>query len=135
MILIQERLRSEPWKLIVGCILCNLTKGSKALPVLKNLFEKYPTAKDLSFADTAELVSLLSPLGFQNRRASTLKKFASAWLIATEDDYLEDLPGVGKYASDSYRLFVHDDWTVCPQDKELIAYMSRNLKHNTCHTS
>lgn len=132
MILIQERLKGEPWKFLVGCMLCNQTKGSEALPVLTKLFATYPTVQALSESSQEELVQILRPLGFQNRRATTLIKFSKAWLESSEDDYLEDLPGVGKYATDSYRLFIHDDWSIQPQDKELIAYMKRN---KTCHTS
>lgn len=126
LILIQERYKGEPWKLLVGCILCNLTKGSEALKVLDKLFKAYPTPELLSRAQHEDLVAILRPLGFQNRRASTLIKFAHSWSIASQDEYLEDLPGVGKYAVDSYRLFVHDDWTIQPTDKELISYIERN---------
>lgn len=132
MILIQERLKKEPFKLLIGCILCNQTKGSEALPVLKKLFSLYPTVGSIAKSIQEDLVGILRPLGFQNRRAATLIKFSQAWVLASENDYLEDLPGVGKYAVDSYRLFIHDDWSIQPQDKELIAYMERNKK---CHTS
>lgn len=131
MILIQERLQGEPYKLLIGCILCNLTKGSKALPVLKKLFALYPTVEDIANSNQDDLVQILMPLGFQNRRAATLIKFSKGWILASEEDYLEDLPGVGKYAVDSYRLFVHNDWSVEPDDKELVAYIKRNKQ---CHT-
>lgn len=132
MILLQERFKEEPFKLLIGCILCNQTKGSHALPVLKKLFESYPTIELLSDSVYDDLVKILRPLGFQNRRATTLIKFSKAWIIALENDYLNDLPGVGKYAIDSYRLFVHNDWSIQPEDKELIAYMNRN---EICPTS
>lgn len=132
MILLQERFKEEPFKLLIGCILCNQTKGSHALPVLKKLFESYPTIELLSDSVYDDLVKILRPLGFQNRRAITLIKFSKAWITTLENDYLDDLPGVGKYAVDSYRLFVHNDWSIQPEDKELIAYMNRN---KICPTS
>lgn len=132
MILIQERLCGEPYKLLIGCMLCNLTKGSKALPVIKRLFASYPTVEAIANSNQNDLVQILTPLGFQNRRASALIKFSRAWIRATAEDYLEDLPGVGKYAVDSYRLFIHGDWSITPEDKELISYMKRK---ESCRTS
>lgn len=50
--------------------------------------------------DNEQLVNLLRPLGFYNRRAATLKKMSNAWLAEEKR-----IPGTGKYANDSNELF------------------------------
>lgn len=119
----QELYAGEPYKLLIGCILCNQSRGRMALTVMHDLFLKYPSIEDIVESELTKLTEILRPLGLQNRRAMTLVKFAKAWIGASESDYLEDLPGVGKYASDSFRLFIHHDWSIVPEDKELKAYM------------
>ena len=40
-----------------------------------------------------------------------------------------DLPGIGKYAEDSFNIFMNHDLSVQPQDKILNKYMIWRLEH------
>jgi hypothetical protein len=46
--LIQEKLRHEPWKMLVAVIFLNVTTAKMALPLLGRLFERWPTPEALS---------------------------------------------------------------------------------------
>ena len=46
--LIQEKLRHEPWKMLVAVIFLNVTTAKMALPLLGQFFEQWPDAESLS---------------------------------------------------------------------------------------
>ena len=46
--LIQEKLRHDPWKMLVAVIFLNVTTGKQAIPLLGQLFERWPTPEALS---------------------------------------------------------------------------------------
>jgi methyl-CpG-binding domain protein 4 len=46
--LIQEKLRYEPWKMLVAVIFLNVTTAKMALPLLGQLFERWPSPEVLS---------------------------------------------------------------------------------------
>jgi methyl-CpG-binding domain protein 4 len=180
--LIQERIRTSLYALVVQSILWNQTRGTTALPVLFALLARYPTPQDLSSAPLEDLTAMLQPLGLHNIRAVRLIALANAWLAAPpckERRYrklhypsrgcganvkpgevlgLEDeregweiahLPGMGRYALDSYRIFYRDrlrgvegkegaememEWRrVRADDKDLKAYL--NWKQILANTS
>lgn len=120
--LIQEELRDEPWRLLVACIMLNLTNIVQVRPIIALFFEKYPDCTSVTPDDEAAIAELIRPLGLYNRRAKSIVKMSLAyqrgWSVIT------DLPGVGKYAADSYRIFCEgrlDD--VQPTDKKLLKYI------------
>jgi methyl-CpG-binding domain protein 4 len=126
--LLQLKYRSEPWKLLVACILLNRTSRRQVDGVIDDLFLDYPTPEALSQARERDLSELLHPLGMQRNRATRLIAFAEDWIAldfmwqGTTPNGLTELSaltGVGDYALDSYRMFVLNDRTVDPTDKEL----------------
>jgi len=119
--LIQEELRDEPWKLLVGCMLLNQTSYKQVRPILDTFFSRYSTPERLRDADIDALIALIRPLGFYNKRAHALVRFAAEFAAGDWQD-VRDLHGIGKYASDSYRMFVLGDLSVEPSDKKLISY-------------
>lgn len=134
--MIQEIYKDDPWKLLIGCIMLNRTNHRQVRSVIVNFFEKWPDAETAAEADEAEMAQMLKPLGFYNRRAITVKKFSKMysdmvfWFDNLEwSNDIKDLPGIGKYASDSYEIFVNNNHNIKPTDKELIKYL--NGKKNT----
>ncbi|KAF7329568.1 hypothetical protein MKEN_00219700 [Mycena kentingensis (nom. inval.)] len=148
--LIQERVASDPWKVLVAVTLLNKTAGKLALPVFWDMMTRWPTPFALSQVAESELVTLLHPLGTQNRRAQRLIALSRAYLLdppSTHDPRrsrasgplisprkrarypetpISHLPGAGAYALDSYRIFCAggDEWrAVRPSDKELVRYL------------
>ncbi|EJD36103.1 hypothetical protein AURDEDRAFT_74606, partial [Auricularia subglabra TFB-10046 SS5] len=105
-------------------------------------------------APLEQLVTMLSGLGLQNIRAKRLIDLSRAYVACPPDprvlyasksvsklteiglasqfyDHpypptaISHLPGAGRYALDSYRIFcVDDEWRQCyPRDKELVRYL------------
>jgi hypothetical protein len=143
---LQEVYRDDPWRMLVGCILLNLTTRAQVDKVRQELFETWPLPSMMASADTADLEELLRPLGLFKRRAVTLKRFSADYreyqkvkfkemsdeiFEAMEKgekapDYVSpgggsisvvqlpppplwkvrEMYGIGKYASDSYRIFI-----------------------------
>ena len=69
--LLQEVYQDDPWKMLVCCILLNLTHRRQVDKVRNELFTRYPTAMHMAFAMEDELSEMLKPLGFYNKRAIT----------------------------------------------------------------
>ena len=128
--LIQEIYFPDRWKMLACCIMLNLT-GRKQLDVIvKSFFEKYPYPKELLNANDDELIELIKPLGMYNKRAKTLKRFSKEFV---EGDWRNaiDLHGIGKYGSDSDRIFYLGEWkSVEPTDGALKSYMKFLGEHD-----
>jgi hypothetical protein len=105
-----------------------------ARPVLNKIFERWPTALNLfntpNDSVREQLVDLLYPLGFQNRRAERIVRMTEElveelWRVNGDETQVrvEDLYGVGKYAADSYNIFVKAIFIEEVEDKELRNYV------------
>lgn len=135
MSLFQERLRHEPFWMLCACVLVNRTRWSQAESVLNEVRERWPTPHQLSWAGQEELEEVLRPLGFGRQRARRLQDLANEWQRwwvflqkrpATASDVLT-LPGCGKYASDSWAIFVEGRLDVCPTDRALKAFLTDKI--------
>lgn len=125
--LIQLRFRRSPWKLLVTCQLLNRTSGkAQVLPMLDELFRRWPTAEAMSVAGPA-LEDVLRPLGLWRNRAATLRAFSREWMGVRarrpSRERLLTMPGIGEYAADAYDILVRRDLSVRPKDKELRRYL------------
>ena len=120
--LLQEIYQEDPWKMLVCCILLNLTKRQQVDGVRHELFSKYPTEYEMMEADEDELSEILKPLGLYKRRAKTLIKFSWMWVSGFND--VKELHGIGQYAKDSLEIFQNNNRNVNPTDKVLLAYLS-----------
>jgi endonuclease III len=124
--LFQQRLRETPFWMLVACCLVNLTTWQQARPALEVLLERYPTPECLSQASPEDLHPTLQPLGLWRRRAISLVRLAQEWLRGTGPRGTMDiyrLPGCGKYAADSWAIFVEGRTDVDPTDGKLSWYL------------
>ena len=119
--LLQEVYKEDPWKMMVCCILLNLTKRQQVDIVREELFKRYPTEYDMIEANEEELSELLKPLGLYNKRAKTLIKFSWGWINGFND--IKELYGVGQYARDSWDIFQNNNMNIKPDDKVLQEYL------------
>ncbi|GAB7357215.1 hypothetical protein MBLNU459_g8196t2 [Dothideomycetes sp. NU459] len=78
--LIQEELASNPFRLLLAVTFLNKTKGRTAVPVYRQLMERYPTPQDLASAKEGDISTMIYSLGFQNQRARKLIRLAQSWL-------------------------------------------------------
>jgi methyl-CpG-binding domain protein 4 len=121
--LIQEHLWEDPWKIFVACIFCNLTRRVDAEPYIWKFFEKYPTPHKASQEDPRAIEAMIQPLGLSRRRSEALVKMSDDYINKDWKDQPATLYGVGKYASDAYRIFCLGDWkSVKPKDHALNNY-------------
>jgi endonuclease III len=101
----------------------NQTSNKNVRKVIYTFFDKWPTPQSVISADPDEIREHIRPLGFYNRRTQTIMKFAKDFL---EKDFVRasELHGIGKYADDSYEIFVRGNTNVQPTDKILLRYLA-----------
>ena len=119
--LLQEIYQSDGWKMLTCCMLLNLTNRRQVDVIRDELFNRYPTPKDMIKADESELADLLKPLGLYNRRAKSLKKMSEGYVKGFES--VDELYGIGQYAKDSWEIFQNNNRKVNPADKVLQEYL------------
>lgn len=126
--LLQEEFQDNPWKMLVACILLNQTNRVQVKQVIYDLFDAYPTPEALARANPSEVREIIRSLGLQNNRSRTLIWFSEDW---ADPDILtvDDCYGCGKYATDSYRIFIEGNLNADPDDKELRKYLA-SIKTN-----
>lgn len=127
--LFQEDLRSDPFWMLVACILINRTHWRQVRPVLERLRERCQDAKGLLRAPLEEILEIVRPLGLYNRRTSLLRRFALDWLDRkpkTSADVAK-CSGCGPYAVQSYMIFVEDRYPPLSEvtDHKLLWYVER----------
>jgi len=126
--LFQERLKYNPFWMLVACQLVNLTNWEgQAEPAFQYILARHLTPESLAEAEAETLHEILKPLGLWRRRAITLPKFARAWLQGKPECYDDVLkmPGCGKYSADSWAIFVDGRLDIQPNDGKLNWYIDR----------
>ncbi|KAK8448342.1 hypothetical protein SEVIR_7G035400v4 [Setaria viridis] len=120
--LLQERYAHDPWKVIIICMLLNLSKGDQVKKKLKGFFRRYPDAQTACTADPEKMAEYLAPLGLQRVKANRIQKLSKDY-VSEEWTYITELFGVGKYAADAYAIFCAGRATeVVPEDHKLVDY-------------
>lgn len=118
----QEMYQDDPWKMLIVCMMLNQTSYKQVDKVRFIFFDRFPTAKHLVLATDQEIIDIIKPLGFYNKRARMWKRFSYAWIDWDWND-VKTLPGVGKYASDSWEIFQRGNYNLVVEDKELKKYL------------
>lgn len=106
--LFQEDLKFEPFWMLVACILINRTHWRQVRPVLEKLRARCYGAMDLISLPVEETIEILRPLGFYNRRTSSLRLFARSFIDNPPQTWYDVLrmPACGEYAAQSFQIFV-----------------------------
>ncbi len=119
--MLQEIYLSDPWKMLVCCMLLNLTNRKQVDTIRKQLFDKYKTPQDMMNAKHEELADILKPLGLYNRRANSLRKMSEGYINGFNS--VDELYGIGQYAKDSWDIFQNSNLNIKPEDKVLQEYL------------
>ena len=119
--LIQHDYLDDPWKMLVCCILLNQTTNQQVRKVLDPLFELMPNPETCVSVDPLKISEIIKPTGFYNIKASRIQKLSRKWIEGFNDP--RDLPGVGKYAMESWEIFVNKKTDFTPSDKKLKMYL------------
>ncbi|KAH6786160.1 hypothetical protein C2S51_038615 [Perilla frutescens var. frutescens] len=119
--LLQEDHAFDPWRVLVICMLLNLTTGRQAGRVLSDLFELCPNAKTAMEVPTKQIEEVIHSLGL-HKRASMIQRMSEQYLNESWT-HVTNLIGVGKYAADAYAIFCTGNWEkVTPIDHKLVKY-------------
>ena len=114
------------WQHMVGVICLNQTGRKKVKKLLPSFFEKFPTAEELLESDKETIASMLEGLGMKNVRAHRIWRMSQDYLTWDGKDATK-LFGIGKYGSDSYRIFYKNEIPENVQDKELKRYLNERI--------
>jgi methyl-CpG-binding domain protein 4 len=128
-VIIQETLKREPWKMLVACILLNLTNRRQVDQIIDRLFERFGFPSSMAMADEKEIAAIIKPCGMQHKKARCLKKFSWEFWHREWTEPIE-LFGIGRYAADSWEIFVRGNLNFKPQDKELKKYVEAKLENS-----
>ncbi|XP_017785143.1 PREDICTED: methyl-CpG-binding domain protein 4-like [Nicrophorus vespilloides] len=118
--LIEETLYSTPWRLLVGTIFLNKTRGKLAKPYMDKFFDDFPNAANVIMVEPEALATYFEKLGLK-------KRAGHVWHLSR--DYLSkswrrarELSGIGKYGDDAFEIFCRGNMTVEPDDRYLRIY-------------
>lgn len=115
----QQHGRSFPWRLpdttafgvLVAEVLLRQTRAETVAPIWMALVQTYPTPRELGGASSADLASLVRPLGLGHQRAEALadlgRTISRDWhgRVPRSIAALETLPHVGVYSAHAVASF------------------------------
>ena len=128
--LFQEEYRADPWAMLCCVIMLNQTNARQLRGIHHEFFRRWPDPVSLALADPATVEGVIAPLGLQRRRARSLIRMSAAYAFLWDGIDPASLPGVGKYGSDSYRLFIRGELEISVDDKELKKYLAWKLQRS-----
>ena len=117
--MVQQQVKSK-WQHMVGVMCLNLTYRKQVKEVLPKLFKRYPTPEAYLRGRLKTQENMLKPLGMWSVRAKRLRKMTEQFLTWDQRD-AKDLHGIGKYGSDSYKIFYKNQLTnkqKCDKEKQ-----------------
>ena len=120
-LMVQQQVRSK-WQHMVGVICLNQTYRKQVKEVLPKLFKRYPNPKAYLRGRLKTQENMLKPLGMWSVRAKRLRQTSKEYL-KWDGVEASDLHGIGKYGSDSYKIFYKNEIPNDVQDKELKKYI------------
>ena len=125
-LMVQQQVENV-WQHMVGVICLNLTSRNQVKPILTELFNITPTPEEfLKVWQHDSLSDFIKPLGMFNIRAHRIMRMTHDILKWDGEDATK-LFGIGKYGSDSYRIFYKNEIPDDVEDKELKRYIEEEL--------
>ena len=124
-LMVQQQVENV-WQHMVGVICLNLTNRKQVKAVLPKFFAKWSTHDSLVHATRREIEEVIEPLGMKHVRAERLYRMSEQFKDWDGEDATQ-LHGIGKYGSDSYRLFYKNEIPENVGDHELKRYISEEM--------
>ena len=125
-LMVQQQVENV-WQHMVGVICLNLTSRNQVKPILTELFNITPTPEEfLKVWQHDSLSDFIKPLGMFNIRAHRIMRMTHDILKWDGEDATK-LFGIGKYGSDSYRIFYKNEIPDDVEDKELKRYIEEEF--------
>ena len=124
--MVQQQIKGA-WQHMVAVICLNQTYRKQVKEILPQIFKKWPTPERMVKAPLNKLRRLIKPLGMWRVRSLRIKKMSKEFLSWDGVD-ASALHGIGRYGSDSYRIFFKKQYNIKVTDKELKKYLSEKRK-------
>jgi A/G-specific adenine glycosylase len=104
---------TDPYAILVSEIMLQQTQVDRVIPYYLRFLKKYPDFKSLSTANTHDLLTLWSGLGYNNRvlRLQRLSKVIVEQFLGRfpiDEDKLLSLPGIGSYTAAAILAFAYN---------------------------
>ena len=128
-LMVQQQVDSV-WQHMVGVICLNLTSRVQVKQVLPDFFEKWPTPGSLLYATRRQIEDVIAPLGMQKVRSERIYRMSEQFKDWDGEDATE-LYGIGKYGSDSYRIFYKNEIPENVGDHELKRYIKEEFNYGS----
>ena len=103
-----------PFSILIGTILSARTKDESTTKVVKQLFAKYKTPKDLANAKLKDIEKIIKPIGFfhvKSKRIIDVAKIIDSKYKGKVPDNLEklvELPGVGRKTANCVLVYAFE---------------------------
>jgi endonuclease III len=103
-----------PFSILIGTILSARTKDENTTKVVKKLFSKYKSAKELANAKVKDVEKLIRSIGFYHVKAKRIIDVASIinskykGKVPTSLDELIQLPGVGRKTANCVLVYAYE---------------------------
>lgn len=124
-LMVQQQVENR-WQHMVGVICLNQTNRKQVKSVLPKLFGICPTPVHYVNTLPDTIKTIIQPLGMVNVREKRLRQMSLDYLEWDGED-ATDLYGIGKYGSDSYRLFYKNEVPDNVGDHELQRYIEEEF--------
>lgn len=120
-LMVQQQVKGA-WQHMVAVICLNQTYRKQVKEILPKLFKSWPTPRKMIKAPIGQLRKMIKPLGMWRVRSQRIKQMSREFLHWDGKD-ASALHGIGRYGSDSYRIFFRHEYKIRVKDKELKKYL------------
>ena len=114
------------WQHMVGVICLNQTHRKQVKRILPDFFRRWPTHTSILQDTREDVEEMIAPLGMRRVRSERIYRMSEQFESWDGKDATE-LYGIGKYGSDSYRLFYKNEIPENVGDHELKRYIAEEL--------
>ena len=124
-LMVQQQV-DNAWQHMVGVICLNQTHRKQVKRILPEFFKRWPTHVSILQDSREDVEEMIAPLGMRRVRSERIYRMSEQFESWDGKDATE-LYGIGKYGSDSYRLFYKNEIPENVGDHELKRYIAEEL--------
>ena len=124
-LMVQQQV-DNAWQHMVGVICLNQTHRKQVKRILPEFFKRWPTHTSILQDTKEDVEKMIAPLGMRRVRSERIYRMSEQFESWNGEDATE-LYGIGKYGSDSYRLFYKNEIPENVGDHELKRYIEEEL--------
>ena len=124
-LMVQQQV-DNAWQHMVGVICLNQTHRKQVKRILPDFFKRWPTHTSILQDTREDVEEMIAPLGMRRVRSERIYRMSEQFESWDGEDATE-LYGIGKYGSDSYRLFYKNEIPENVGDHELKRYIEEEL--------